>query len=91
MDTKKWQSIGTVLGETNIDHFYFSLKNYKAKKGDIITTESKIPSSEGNIIPSDKPGLGIELNLKVIVANSPYKGKKLHLSMDTKPYYVDDD
>jgi galactonate dehydratase len=47
--------------------------------------------SEGNIIPSDKPGLGIELNLKVIEANSPYKGKKLHLSMDTKPYYVDDD
>ena len=51
MDKKKWQSIGTVLGETNIDHFYFSLKNYKAKKGDIITTESKIPSSEGNVIP----------------------------------------
>ena len=43
MNKNKWQSIGTVLGETNIDHFYFSLKNYKAKKGDIITTESKIP------------------------------------------------
>jgi uncharacterized protein len=51
MNMNKWKSIGTVLGETNIDHFYFSLKNYKAKKGDIITTESKIPSSEGNIIP----------------------------------------
>ena len=51
MNKNKWQSIGTVLGETNIDHFYFSLKNYKAKKGDIITTESKIPSSEGNIVP----------------------------------------
>mgnify|MGYP003310428024 CR=1 FL=1 len=51
MNTKKWISIGTVLGETNIDHFYFSLKNYKAKKGDIITTESKIPSSEGNVVP----------------------------------------
>mgnify|MGYP000333023695 CR=1 FL=1 len=35
MDTKKWQSIGTVLGETNIDHFYFSLKNYKAKKAQL--------------------------------------------------------
>ena len=33
------------------DQFYFSLKNYKAKKGDIITTESKIPSSEGNVVP----------------------------------------
>ena len=41
MNTKKWKSIGTVLGETNISEFYFSLKNYKAKKGDIITTESK--------------------------------------------------
>ena len=36
MNTKKWKSIGTVLGETNISEFYFSLKNYKAKKGDII-------------------------------------------------------
>ena len=51
MNTKKWKSIGTVLGETNISEFYFSLKNYKAKKGDIITTESKIPSSEGNVVP----------------------------------------
>ena len=49
MNTKKWKSIGTVLGETNISEFYFSLKNYKAKKGDIITTESKVPSSEGKI------------------------------------------
>ena len=32
----KWQSIGTVLGETNINEFYFSLKNYQAKKGDIV-------------------------------------------------------
>ena len=51
MNTKKWKSIGTVLGETNISEFYFSLKNYKAKKGDIVTTESKIPSSEGNVVP----------------------------------------
>ena len=46
-----WKSIGTVLGETFIDYFYFSLKNYKAKKGDIVTTDSKVPSSEGKIIP----------------------------------------
>ena len=51
MNYNGWKSIGTVLGETDIDHFYFSLKNYKAKKGDIITTESKIPSSEGNVVP----------------------------------------
>ena len=49
MNTKKWKSIGTVLGKTSISEFYFSLKNYKAKKGDIITTESKVPSSEGKI------------------------------------------
>jgi galactonate dehydratase len=45
----------------------------------------------GNIIPSDKPGLGVELNLEVVRSNSPYKGKKLHLSMDSNPYYVEDD
>ena len=46
-----WISIGTVLGDTNIDTFYFSLKKYNAKKGDIVTTESKVPTGEGNIIP----------------------------------------
>ena len=46
-----WISIGTVLGDTNIDTFYFSLKKYNAKKGDIVTTESKVPKGEGNIIP----------------------------------------
>ena len=51
MNYNGWKSIGTVLGETDIDHFYFSLKNYKAKKGDIVTTDSKVPSSEGKIIP----------------------------------------
>ena len=34
-----WISIGTVLGDTNIDTFYFSLKKYNAKKGDIVTFE----------------------------------------------------
>ena len=32
-----------------------------------------------------------ELNFDVIESNSPYKGNKLHLSMNQKPYYVDDD
>ena len=47
--------------------------------------------SNGNVIPSDKPGLGIDLNYDVVQSNSPYKGKKLHLSMNQKPYYVDED
>ena len=51
MKSNTWKPIGTVLGETDIDQFYFSLKNYKAKKGDIVTTESRVPSSEGKIIP----------------------------------------
>lgn len=41
---------------------------------------------DGNIIPSKKPGLGIELNMDVVRAHSPYTGEKLHLSMDPKPY-----
>jgi len=53
--------------------------------------KDSIQWSNGNIIPSDKPGLGIELNFDVVNSNSPYKGKKLHLSMNQKPYYVDDD
>ena len=55
-----------------------------------VLTES-IQWSNGNIIPSAKPGLGIDLNFEVVEANSPYKGNKLHLSMEQKPYYVDDD
>ena len=55
-----------------------------------VLTES-INWNNGNIIPSTKPGLGIELNFEVVESNSPYKGKKLHLSMDQKPYYVDDE
>ena len=31
-----WKAIGTVLGETDINEYHFSLKNYKAKKGDIV-------------------------------------------------------
>ena len=55
-----------------------------------VLTES-INWNNGNIIPSAKPGLGIELNFEVVESNSPYKGKKLHLSIDQKPYYVDDE
>ena len=46
----KWQTIGTVLGETNINEFFFSLKNYQAKKGDIVATETNVPDGNGKII-----------------------------------------
>ena len=45
----KWQSIGTVLGETNINEFYFSEKITK-QKGDIVATETNVPDGNGKII-----------------------------------------
>jgi galactonate dehydratase len=50
--------------------------------------KEKIEWRDGYIIPSDKPGLGVELNMDVVKACSPYKGTKLHLSMDPRPYDV---
>ncbi len=48
--------------------------------------QEKIQWQDGYIIPSDKPGLGIELNMDVVKANSPYTSKPLHLLMASKPY-----
>ncbi len=50
--------------------------------------QEKIEWSDGYIIPSSKPGLGVELNMDVVKAHSPYTGSKLHLSMDSRPYDV---
>jgi len=44
---------------------------------------------EGHIIPSNKPGLGVSLNMDVVNFHSPYRGAKLHLSMANKPYDLD--
>ncbi|OQS41935.1 mandelate racemase/muconate lactonizing enzyme family protein [Chromobacterium haemolyticum] len=43
---------------------------------------------EGYIIPSDAPGLGVELNMDVVRAHSPYQGDSLHLLMDKQPFDV---
>ena len=53
--------------------------------------QEPIKWTQGHIIPALKPGLGIELNYDIVKANSPYKGRKLHLSMDSKPYSAADD
>ncbi len=53
--------------------------------------QEPIKLNHGHIIPSIMPGLGIELNYDIVKANSPYKGRKLHLSMDSKPYSAEDD
>ncbi|MCL7941542.1 mandelate racemase/muconate lactonizing enzyme family protein [Halomonas sp. ATCH28] len=48
--------------------------------------EEKIEWRDGYIIPSNKPGLGVELDMAVVREHSPYSGRRLHLSMDPKPY-----
>jgi L-alanine-DL-glutamate epimerase-like enolase superfamily enzyme len=50
--------------------------------------EEKIDWRDGYIMPNNKPGLGINLNMEVVEAHSPYKGKRLHLIMDSNPYDV---
>lgn len=43
---------------------------------------------DGFIIPPTEPGLGVELNMDVVKAHSPYVGERLHLLMDPKPFDV---
>ncbi|WP_233887439.1 mandelate racemase/muconate lactonizing enzyme family protein [Paraburkholderia flagellata] len=45
---------------------------------------------DGYIIPSKAPGLGVELNMDVVRAHSPYTGKRLHLQMASQPADVRD-
>lgn len=50
--------------------------------------QKPIQWQDGFIIPSTEPGLGVELNMEVIKANSPYSGERLHLFMDPQPFDV---
>jgi len=50
--------------------------------------KEKLEWKDGYIIPSVKPGLGVELNMDTVRENMPYNGTRLHLSMDAKPYDV---
>lgn len=43
---------------------------------------------EGFIIPPTEPGLGVELDMSVVQAHSPYTGDRLHLLMDPAPFDV---
>jgi galactonate dehydratase len=45
---------------------------------------------DGYIIPSKAPGLGVELNMDVVNAHTPYTGKRLHLQMQREPADVRD-
>ena len=46
--------------------------------------KSPMQWEDGYVIPSDKPGLGVELDEVVAEAN-PYTGKALHLDMHPAP------
>jgi L-alanine-DL-glutamate epimerase-like enolase superfamily enzyme len=46
--------------------------------------KTSIKFENGFIIPPTEPGLGIELNEKVALAN-PYTGSELHLEMSSIP------
>ena len=45
---------------------------------------------DGYIIPSREPGLGVELDMDVVRAHSPYTGDRLHLQMASEPADVND-
>lgn len=45
---------------------------------------------DGYIIPSTEPGLGVELDMDVVRAHSPYEGQRLHLQMAETPADVRD-
>jgi 2-dehydro-3-deoxyphosphogalactonate aldolase len=46
---------------------------------------------DGYIIPSDQPGLGVELDMAAVKAHSPYRGRQLHLEMRPRPYDLKND
>ncbi|WP_136247885.1 mandelate racemase/muconate lactonizing enzyme family protein [Halomonas borealis] len=50
--------------------------------------EQKIEWRDGYVIPSDRPGLGVELDMAMVREHSPYTGGPLHLKMDPRPYDV---
>ena len=52
--------------------------------------KSKIRWEEGYIVPSTEPGLGVELNMDVVRAHTPYTGERLHLQMAARPADVKD-
>ncbi|NIJ70747.1 mandelate racemase/muconate lactonizing enzyme family protein [Xanthomonas sp. 60] len=45
---------------------------------------------DGYVIPSREPGLGVELDMDVVRAHSPYTGQRLHLQMAEAPVDVRD-
>jgi galactonate dehydratase len=61
-----------------------SMLDWKGFHSDILL--KPIQWEDGFIIPSNEPGLGVELNMDVVRAHSPYTGERLHLLMDPRPF-----
>ena len=80
---KNLSVIGTVLGETNLNEFSFTLKSHKASKGDIICTQTKIPSSENENKVVYEP---VKLNqeFRNFDFMSPWEGAEYILSKESK-------
>jgi L-alanine-DL-glutamate epimerase-like enolase superfamily enzyme len=59
-----------------------TIQGWQGFHADLVKTSIKFEG--GFIIPPTEPGLGIELNEKVALAN-PYTGSELHLEMSSVP------
>ena len=59
-----------------------SIKHWDGFHAELL--KKKIEWQDGYVIPSNEPGLGVELNEDVAVAH-PYSGKQLHLEMTNRP------
>ena len=60
-----------------------SIKQFGGFHAELLNTP--IVWEDGYVIPSDRPGLGHELNEEVALAH-PYDGDRLHLEMQDTPY-----
>jgi len=63
-----------------------SIRTWEGFHAEIL--EEKLSWRDGHIIPPDKPGLGVALNMEAVNAHSPYTGKRLHLQMTPTPHRV---
>jgi len=46
---KKWETIGTVVGNTTVNKYSFVLRSHKARRGDIVATLTEVPNESGDI------------------------------------------
>ncbi|MFC5475317.1 mandelate racemase/muconate lactonizing enzyme family protein [Paraherbaspirillum soli] len=63
-----------------------SILRWQGFHADIL--KKPIQWQDGFIIPPQEPGLGVELDMDVVAAHSPYSGDQLHLAMDPQPFDV---